>query len=57
MILLIAVLLITNRKFSAVSYSRILSFKFLYCPKREGFEVIIPLDIYTTVRYTETGSI
>jgi len=47
----------TNRKISAVTYSKMLSFKFLYCPEREGFKVMIHLAAYTTVRNTEAGSV
>lgn len=57
MILLIAVLLMTNRKIFTVNYSEMLSFKFLYYSEQEGFKVIIPLAAYTTVWGTETGSI
>ena len=42
MILLIAVLLVTTRKISAVSYSWMLSFKFPYCQEREIFDFLKP---------------
>ena len=57
MILLITVFLMTSRQISAVTCSKMPSFKFLYCPEREYFEVTIPLAAYMAVRKTEDGSV